>query len=184
LTKTGRLRKRVSSAKKKRSRTDEPREEGGPDEAATFIAETSADLARLARRHKLDMLSHLLGMAQLEAEEHLRLRSKHKLSWKRGARTVLFLASDDASNIQAAEIFVDGGATGPRADAPIYRGWTRVPAKLLKPVSAIAWNSYIGCAGRLHPVDVFCKSAQRRWTFAAVRRHLEVFIFLVRKNFD
>jgi NAD(P)-dependent dehydrogenase (short-subunit alcohol dehydrogenase family) len=38
------------------------------------------------------------------------------------ARTVLFLASDDASNIQAAEIFVDGGATGSPAGAPIYRG--------------------------------------------------------------
>jgi hypothetical protein len=80
LTKTGRRRKRVSSGKNKRSRTDEPREEGGPDEAATFIAEAAADLARLARRHKLDMLGHLLGMAQLEAEEHLRLRSKRKLS--------------------------------------------------------------------------------------------------------
>jgi hypothetical protein len=80
LTKTGRRRKRVSTGKDKRSRTDELREEGGPDEAATFIAETSADLARLARRHKLDMLSHLLGMARLEAEEYLRLRSKRKLS--------------------------------------------------------------------------------------------------------
>ncbi|HVX74964.1 MAG TPA: SDR family oxidoreductase [Bradyrhizobium sp.] len=38
------------------------------------------------------------------------------------ARTALFLASDDASNIQAAEIFVDGGATGSPAGAPIYRG--------------------------------------------------------------
>jgi NAD(P)-dependent dehydrogenase (short-subunit alcohol dehydrogenase family) len=38
------------------------------------------------------------------------------------ARTVLFLASDDASNIQGAEIFVDGGATGSPAGAPIYRG--------------------------------------------------------------
>ena len=28
------------------------------------------------------------------------------------ARTVLFLASDDASNIQGAENFVDGGSTG------------------------------------------------------------------------
>jgi hypothetical protein len=80
LTKTGRRRKRVSSSKDKRSRTDEPREEGGPDEAATFIAEAAADLARLARRHKLDLLGHLLGMAQLEAEEHVRLRSRHKLS--------------------------------------------------------------------------------------------------------
>jgi NAD(P)-dependent dehydrogenase (short-subunit alcohol dehydrogenase family) len=38
------------------------------------------------------------------------------------AKTVLFLASDDASNIQAAEIFVDGGTTGSPAGAPIYRG--------------------------------------------------------------
>ena len=38
------------------------------------------------------------------------------------AKTVLFLASDDASNVQAAEIFVDGGSTGSPAGAPIYRG--------------------------------------------------------------
>src|SRR2546421_12250252 len=37
------------------------------------------------------------------------------------AKTVLFLASDDASNVQGAEIFVDGGATGSPAGAPIYR---------------------------------------------------------------
>jgi Pyruvate/2-oxoacid:ferredoxin oxidoreductase gamma subunit len=57
-----------------------PSGEGGPDEASAFIAETAADLARLARRHRLDMLGFLLGMAQLEAEEHLRLRSKRSLS--------------------------------------------------------------------------------------------------------
>ena len=38
------------------------------------------------------------------------------------AKTVLFLASDDASNVQGAEIFVDGGSTGSPAGAPIYRG--------------------------------------------------------------
>jgi NAD(P)-dependent dehydrogenase (short-subunit alcohol dehydrogenase family) len=37
------------------------------------------------------------------------------------ARTVLFLASDDAAHVQSAEIFVDGGATGSPAGAPIYR---------------------------------------------------------------
>ena len=30
--------------------------DGGPDEAATLIAEAAAELATLARRHKLDML--------------------------------------------------------------------------------------------------------------------------------
>jgi hypothetical protein len=45
-----------------------------------FIAEAAADLIKLARRHKLEILSHLFGMAQLEAEERLRLRSKRKLS--------------------------------------------------------------------------------------------------------
>src|SRR5438067_944564 len=38
------------------------------------------------------------------------------------AKTALFLASDDASNVQGAEIFVDGGATASPAGAPIYRG--------------------------------------------------------------
>ena len=80
MTKTGRRRTRASSGRDRRSRTDEPSGEGGPDEAAAFIAETAADLARLARRHRLDMLGFLLGMAQLEAEEHLRLRSKRSLS--------------------------------------------------------------------------------------------------------
>ena len=72
--------KRASGGVKGRSQTDELGEEGGPDEAAAFIAETSADLSRLARHHRLDLLGHLLRMAQLEAEEHLRLRSKRKLS--------------------------------------------------------------------------------------------------------
>ena len=66
--------------RKRRSQSNEPRGEGGPDEAAAFIAETVADLAGLARRHKLDMLSFLLRMALLEAEEHLRLRSEGSLS--------------------------------------------------------------------------------------------------------
>ena len=78
--KTGRRWKRVTPGKDRRSQADEPREEGGPDEAATFIAETVTDLARLAAHHKLDVLGHLLGMARLEAEEYLRLRSKRKLS--------------------------------------------------------------------------------------------------------
>ena len=80
LTKTGRRRTRAYQSRDRRSRTDEPSGEGGPDEASAFIAETAADLARLARRHRLEMLGFLLGMAQLEAEGHLRLRSKRSLS--------------------------------------------------------------------------------------------------------
>jgi NAD(P)-dependent dehydrogenase (short-subunit alcohol dehydrogenase family) len=37
------------------------------------------------------------------------------------AKTVLFLASDDAAHVQGAEIFVDGGSTASPAGAPVYR---------------------------------------------------------------
>jgi len=81
LTKVRAGRKRDASDRYRQSQADEPRgEEGGPDEAAAFIAETVAELIKLSSRHRLDLLSHLLGMAQLEAEERLRLRSKRKLS--------------------------------------------------------------------------------------------------------
>jgi hypothetical protein len=80
LTKTGGRRTRASSGKGVGSQSDEPRD-GGPDEAAAFIAETAAAaLARLARRHRLGMLVHLLEMAQMEAEERVRLRGKRNLS--------------------------------------------------------------------------------------------------------
>jgi hypothetical protein len=79
LIKTG-SRKRASSGRDRRPRTSEPREDDGPDEAAALIAETAADLARLARRHKLEMLTFLLSMVQMEAEERVRLRSKRNLS--------------------------------------------------------------------------------------------------------
>jgi hypothetical protein len=80
LTKVRGGRKRKASVRIRRAQADEKGEEGGPDEAVAFIAETVAELIELARRHRLDMLGHLLGMAQLEAEERLRLRSKRKLS--------------------------------------------------------------------------------------------------------
>jgi hypothetical protein len=80
LAKTKSRPKRASASARRRSQAEEPGGEGGPDEAAAFIAEALTDLSRLARRHRLDMLGHLLQMAQLEAEEHLRLRSKRKLS--------------------------------------------------------------------------------------------------------
>ena len=66
-----------ATGKDRRSRDHEPHGEGGP-EAATFIAETTAELVQLARRHGLKMLSHLLRMAELEAEEYL--RGKRNLS--------------------------------------------------------------------------------------------------------
>lgn len=38
------------------------------------------------------------------------------------AKTVLFLASDDSSNVNAAEIFVDGGSNGAPVGGPVFRG--------------------------------------------------------------
>jgi hypothetical protein len=59
---------------------ERPRD-GGPAEAASFIAETVNDLAWLAGRHKLDLLCYLLSMTQMEAEELAeRHRSKKKPS--------------------------------------------------------------------------------------------------------
>jgi hypothetical protein len=80
LTKTGRRRTRANQGRDRRSRNHDPAGDGGPDEAAAFIADVAAELAGLARRHRLDMLGFLLAMAQLEAEEHVRLRSKRSLS--------------------------------------------------------------------------------------------------------
>jgi hypothetical protein len=84
LRKIGGGRKPKASGKRRASppeeRITDRGEEGGPDEAVAFIAETVAELVKLAERHRLEVLRHLLGMAQLEAEERLRTRSKHKLS--------------------------------------------------------------------------------------------------------
>ena len=76
---TGGSRKRKASGRG-RLPDDETRGDGGPDEAAAFIAETLGELVKLARRHQLDMLVHLLGMAKLDADEYVRRRSKHRLS--------------------------------------------------------------------------------------------------------
>jgi hypothetical protein len=58
--------------RKPRSQADGEPRDGGPEEAATFIAEAVSDLSRVARRHGLDMLGFLLDMAQMEAEERIR----------------------------------------------------------------------------------------------------------------
>jgi hypothetical protein len=80
LKKTGGRRARAHQGRGRRPGSDESSGDGGPDEAATLIADAAAELATLARRHKLDMLNFLLRMAQLEAEERLRLRSRRNLS--------------------------------------------------------------------------------------------------------
>ena len=66
-----------------------------------------------------------------------RFRSDGSAKPEEVAKTVLFLASDDASNIQGAEIFVDGGTTGSPAGAPIYRGLNFID---IHPVSAADEN--------------------------------------------
>jgi hypothetical protein len=76
-TKTGR---KTPSRKARRLGDEDALGEGGPDEAAAFIAEAAAELVALARSHHLELLGHLLRMAELEAEEYLRLRGKGKLS--------------------------------------------------------------------------------------------------------
>jgi hypothetical protein len=80
LNKPERKRKAASSRRAPRSSTSEPPGEGDPDEAASFIAESLSGLAALAARHNLHHLHYLLAMARLEAEEHIRLRSRRRLS--------------------------------------------------------------------------------------------------------
>ena len=79
MAKPEKKRARAASGAHARSRNEEPGE-GGADEAVAFIAEQVTSLRKLAERHKLDVLHYLLGMTKLEADEHLRLRSKRKLS--------------------------------------------------------------------------------------------------------
>jgi hypothetical protein len=80
LTKSGRRRTSAFRDRDEGPPSDDLPGEGGPDEAVAFIAETVADLARVARQHKLDMLVRLLEMTQMEAQERLRLRGKRNLS--------------------------------------------------------------------------------------------------------
>jgi hypothetical protein len=70
----------ASSGRGPRSPADEPPGDGGAEEATALIAENLADLARIARRHRLGLLVGLLEMAQMEADERVRLRGKRNLS--------------------------------------------------------------------------------------------------------
>ena len=51
------------------SSDSEPAGDGGPEEAAAYLATATSDLGRIARRHGLDTLGFLLDMAQMEAED-------------------------------------------------------------------------------------------------------------------
>ncbi|HEY0234165.1 MAG TPA: hypothetical protein VGC86_03780 [Afipia sp.] len=50
--------------------------DGGPLEAADFIATALIDLKRMSHRHRLDMLTYLLDLAYIEAQESMRTRRK------------------------------------------------------------------------------------------------------------
>ncbi len=56
-------------------RSGEPAGDGGADEAARYLVSAVADLAQIARRHGLDTLGFLLDMAQMEAEDIVRLHA-------------------------------------------------------------------------------------------------------------
>lgn len=61
------------SARGARSHDGDPPGDGGPDEAAHYLAGAIAELSQMAHRHRHDMLAYLLDMALLEAEEIMRL---------------------------------------------------------------------------------------------------------------
>ena len=50
--------------------------DGRQSEAASFIAEHLIDLARVARRYKLDLLGFVLDMGVMEARKMARLQGK------------------------------------------------------------------------------------------------------------
>ena len=83
MTRTGDGRKRKASGRE-RSADDDTAGEGAPDDAPddalVLIAAVATELAKLAQRHKFDVLDHLLAMTRLEANEQLRARSRRKLS--------------------------------------------------------------------------------------------------------
>jgi NAD(P)-dependent dehydrogenase (short-subunit alcohol dehydrogenase family) len=62
------------------------------------------------------------AMAALEARFAKAIPLGRMAEAEEVAKAVLFLASDDASSVVAAELVVDGGHTGAPAGAPIFRG--------------------------------------------------------------
>ena len=80
---SGRILSKISSDWERGAVEDEHpeldfRDPGDCEEAAAFIAEATAELSKVARRHGLPMLRHLLDMTQMEASDWL--RSKRRLS--------------------------------------------------------------------------------------------------------
>ncbi|MGX1106964.1 MULTISPECIES: hypothetical protein [Bradyrhizobium] len=79
MSSTGGGRKRKVSGRR-RPAGDETAGEGGPDDALVLIGAAATELAKLARRHKFEVLERLFAMARLEADEQLRSRSRRRLS--------------------------------------------------------------------------------------------------------
>ena len=80
LGKTKRRQVRMPALRRRSSLTGEPVIEGGAEDAAHFISETVETLAKLARGHDFDLLSYLLSMTRLEAEEQIKRLRRRKLS--------------------------------------------------------------------------------------------------------
>lgn len=52
----------------------EPARDGDPGEAAHYLRDAITELSQIAHRHGLETLAYLLDMAQMEADELVRLR--------------------------------------------------------------------------------------------------------------
>ena len=66
----------VPPPRKKRKPAAKSTRDGRQREAASFIAEHLIDLARVARRYKLDLLGFVLDMGVMEARKMARLQGK------------------------------------------------------------------------------------------------------------
>ena len=79
MSSTGGGRKR-KAAGGRRPAGDETTGDDAPDDALILIGAAATELAKLAQRHKFEVLDRLFAMARLEADEQLRARNRRKLS--------------------------------------------------------------------------------------------------------
>ena len=79
MSSTGGGRKR-ETAGRRRPADDATTGDGDPDDALILIGAAATELAKLAQRHKFEVLDRLFAMARLEADEQLRARSRRTLS--------------------------------------------------------------------------------------------------------